>query len=101
MLGLAAATKEEKAGEHEFRVPPTQGRRLDAAPVVVQRRYSTASATTGAMRVARRVGAMDAAAVSSAPATTTATMSHPGTTGATSPGTPFMLPSSDCAPAHP
>ena len=63
--------------------------------------YSTASAVIGETRVARRVGAQLAIAVSSAPPpTTTARITH-GTTGTTSPGVSFSQPSSDCAPAQP
>ena len=63
--------------------------------------YSIASAVIGETRVARRVGAQLATAVSSAPPTTTTARITHGTTGTTSPGVSFSQPSSDCAPAQP
>ena len=81
------------------RDPRGAARRADPAPRSAG--YSTASAVIGETRVARRVGAQLAIAVSSAPPpTTTARITH-GTTGTTSPGVSFSQPSSDCAPAQP
>ena len=63
--------------------------------------YSTARATTGETRVARRDGATVATSVSMTAATTMTAITNHGKSGTINPGAPLIEPSSDWAPAQP